>query len=308
MLITTGAGGQATLATSIPLALVDPFLTATVTDPLGNTSEFSPCVAVGGPNPGKLQFYRNAVLSYEGVLATGDAMITRSHGLAGTASVTFTSTNDTAIAGQDYTDSDQVLTFAPWEVVKVVKIPILFDPAPETDPEYADLALTSPTGGATLGLAASDLYIFDNSPAFPGIVIDDSFVDEGASGTGTLSFEVHLSPTDHPVTVTYATEDGSATAGEDYTAATGTLAFPVSATTQTQQVEIVVAGDTDVEAGETLLVAITTAPSGGMWIAYDTVAAGEIRNDDFSSPPPATTIFADGFELGSTALWSNTVP
>ena len=307
-LVTTGGGGQATLATVIPLALVDPFLTATVTDPLGNTSEFSPCVAVGGPNPGKLQFYRNAVLSYEGVLATGDAMITRSHGLAGTASVTFTSTNDTAIAGQDYTDSDQVLTFAPWEVVKVVKIPILFDPAPETDPEYADLALASPTGGATLGLAASDLYIFDNSPAFPGIVIDDSFVDEGASGTRTLSFEVHLSPTDHPVTVTYATEDGSATAGEDYTAATGTLAFPVSATTQTQQVEIVVAGDTDVEAGETLLVAITTAPSGGMWIAYDTVAAGEIRNDDFSSPPPATTIFADGFELGSTALWSNTVP
>ena len=257
-LVTTGGGGQATLATVIPLALVDPFLTATVTDPLGNTSEFSPCVAVGGPNPGKLQLYRNAVLSYEGVLATGDAMITRSHGLAGTASVTFTSTNDTAIAGQDYTDSDQVLTFAPWEVVKVVKIPILFDPAPETDPEYADLALASPTGGATLGLAASDLYIFDNSPAFPGIVIDDSFVDEGASGTGTLSFEVHLSPTDHPVTVTYATEDGSATAGEDYTAATGTLAFPVSATTQTQQVEIVVAGDTDVEAGETLLVAITT--------------------------------------------------
>ncbi len=307
-LVPTGAGGQATLATSIPLALVDPCRPATVTDPLGNTSEFSPCVAVGGPNPGKLQFYRNAVLSYEGVLATGDAMITRSHGLAGTASVTFTSTNDTAIAGQDYTDSDQVLTFAPWEVVKVVKIPILFDPAPETDPEYADLALASPTGGATLGLAASDLYIFDNSPAFPGIVIDDSFVDEGASGTRTLSFEVHLSPTDHPVTVTYATEDGSATAGEDYTAATGTVAFPVSATTQTQQVEIVVAGDTDVEAGETLLVAITTAPSGGMWIAYDTVAAGEIRNDDFSSPPPATTIFADGFELGSTALWSNTVP
>ena len=73
-------------------------------------------------------------------------------------------------------------------------------------------------------------------------------------------------------------------------------------------VGVVETDDADVEAGETLLVAITTAPSGGMWIAYDTVAAGEIRNDDFSSPPPATTIFADGFELGSTALWSNTVP
>ena len=65
-LVTTGGGGQATLATSIPLAIADPFLTATVTDPLGNTSEFSPCVAIGGANPGKLQFYRSAVFPTKG--------------------------------------------------------------------------------------------------------------------------------------------------------------------------------------------------------------------------------------------------
>lgn len=307
-LLTTGAGGQATLATSLPLAIPDPFLTATVTDPLGNTSEFSPCVAVGGPNAGRLQFYRNAVLSYEGVLPTGEAVVTRSHGLTGTASVTFTSANDTALAGQDYTDSDQIVTFGPWEVVKIVQIPILFDPAPEPDPEFADLALADPTGGATLGVAAADLYIFDNSPAFPGILIADSFVDEGDSGTRTLSFAVQMSPSDHAVTVTYYTEDGSAVAGEDYQAATGTLSFPASASMQTQQVEVSVTGDTDVEAAETLLAVITTAPSGGMWIAYDTFATGEIRNDDFTSPPPSTTIFADGFELGSTALWSTSLP
>ena len=307
-LVTTGGGGQAPLATSLPVAIADPFLTATVTDPLGNTSEFSPCVAVGGANPGKFQFYRNAVLSYEGNLPTGDAVITRSHGLAGTASVSFTSTNDTAVAGSDYVDSDQTLTFAPWEVLKVVKIPILFDPAPEPDPEFADLALAAPTGGATLGLAASDLYIFDNNPAFPGVTIDDAFVSEGDSGTSTLTVNVHLSPSDHPVTVTYLTEDGTALAGEDYVGTTSTLAFGASAGVQTLPVEVIVAGDTDVEAHESLWVRITTAPAGGMWIAYDTVAAGEIRNDDYSSPPPSTTIFADGFELGSAALWSNTVP
>ncbi len=307
-LVTTGGGGQAALATSIPVAIADPFLTATVTDPLGNTSEFSPCVAVGGSNPGQFQFYRNAVLSYEGNLPTGDAIITRSHGLSGSASVAFTSTNDTALAGSDYVDSDQTLTFAPWEVVKVVQIPILFDPAPEPDPEFADLALAAPTGGATLGLAAADLYIFDNSPAFPGITLDDAFVAEGDAGSLTLTVNVHLSPSDHPVTVTYITEDGTAVAGEDYVAVTSTLAFGASAGVQTLPVQVTIAGDTDVEADETLWVRITTAPGGGMWIAYDTFAAGDIRNDDFSSPPPSTTIFADGLELGSTVLWSSTVP
>lgn len=307
-LVTTGGGGQAALATSIPLALADPFLTATVTDPLGNTSEFSPCVAVGGANPGKFQFYRNSVLSYEGNLPSGDAVVTRSHGLSGTASVDFTVTNDSAEAGLDYTDSDQTLTFAPWEVVKVVKIPILFDPAPETDPEFADLALSAPTGGATLGLAASDLYIFDNDPAYPGITIGDAFVSEGDAGTQTLTVNVHLSPSDHPVTITYVTEDGSAAAGEDYDAATDILSFGASVGVQTLPVEVTITGDTEVEADESLGVRIVSAPSGGMWIAYDNFAAGEIRNDDFTTPPPTHALFADGFELGSTALWSTTVP
>lgn len=307
-LVTTGPSGQAALSAAFPTALVDSFLTATVTDPAGNSSEFSPCAAAGVANPGKLQFYRNGVLSYEGVLPTGDAVITRSQGLSGTVSATFTTSNDSAIAGQDYTDSDQVVTFGPWEVVKTVKIPILFDPAVEPDPEFADLALASPTGGATLGLAASDLYIFDNTPAFPGIRVDDAFVEEGDAGTQAMQFKVHLSPSDHPVTVSYLTVDGSAVGGEDFLVATGTLAFPASPSEQELTLGVQVFGDTDVESGETVLVEIGSVAAGGMWVAYDTVGEGEIRNDDWSSPPPPNVVFADGFELGSTALWSHTAP
>jgi hypothetical protein len=307
--VTTGAGGQATLATSLPLAIVDPFLTATVTDPLGNTSEFSPCVAVGGPNAGKLQFYRNAVLSYEGVLPTGEAVITRSHGLAGTASVTFTSTNDTALAGLDYTDSDQIAVLCSLGGRQGRADPDPLRPRPRAGSGVRRSGARQPDRRSHPRVAAADLYIFDNSPAFPGILIADSFRRRRRQRHAHAQiFAVQMSPSDHAVTVTYYTEDGSAVAGEDYQAATGTLSFPASASVQTQQVEVAVTGDTDVEAGETLLVGITTAPSGGMWIAYDTFATGEIRNDDFSSPPPPTTIFADGFELGSTALWSNTVP
>lgn len=307
-LVTTDAVGLGTLSTVLPLAVPDPFLTATVTDPLGNTSELSPCVAIGGANPGKLQFYRNAVLAYEGNLPTGDAVVTRSHGLSGTVSVTFTSSDNTAVAGQDYTDSDQTLTFAPWEVVKVVKIPILFDPAPEPSPEFADLALSAPSGGATLGVASSLLYIFDNDPAYPGITIDDAAVVEGDSGQTLMTFNVHLSPSNHAVTVTYFTGQGTATPGQDFQSSDGTLSFGASGSVQTLPVQVAVWGDTDVEADEVLWLTITTAPGGGNWVAYDTVAAGKILNDDSGTPPPPGAIFADTFEVGSTGRWSDATP
>src|SRR5262249_62109205 len=55
---------------------------------------------------------------------------------------------------------------------------------------------------------------------------------EGNSGTTAFVFTVSLSaPISQPVTVHYATADGSATAGSDYQAASDTLTIPASETT-----------------------------------------------------------------------------
>jgi hypothetical protein len=53
-----------------------------------------------------------------------------------------------------------------------------------------------------------------------------------------------------PVTVTYATSNGTATAGSDYTAASGTLHFAVGQTSQTFTVPIL--GDAACEGNETV--------------------------------------------------------
>jgi hypothetical protein len=227
--------------------------------------------------------------------------------------VNFTTSNGTALAGYDYTDSDQTLTFAPWEVVKLVAVPILDAPASGSNPEASNekltLALASPSAGASLGSpAASEIQIWDYVVSDPGLTVDDAHVDEGNSGQKMLTFDVHLSPTDHQVKVTYLTEPGSATEGVDYLDATDVITFPTSATSQTVQVQVPIVGDTAVEGDEVVWLRITSAENGGNWIAYDVYGRGEIRNDDFSSPPPVSTDFADGFETGSTALWSNTVP
>jgi len=54
------------------------------------------------------------------------------------------------------------------------------------------------------------------------------------------------------VTVDYATADGTATAGDDYEEASGTLTFAEGETTKT--IEVTVNGDTDIEDDETFTV------------------------------------------------------
>jgi hypothetical protein len=79
-------------------------------------------------------------------------------------------------------------------------------------------------------------------PAAPLLTINDVVLTEGNSGTASATFTVTLSaPSDQPVTVAYATADGSATAGSDYQAASGTLTFAPGETTGT--ITVLVNGD-----------------------------------------------------------------
>ncbi len=77
----------------------------------------------------------------------------------------------------------------------------------------------------------------------PLVSIAGATVVEGNTGTKSLTFTVTLSAaSDAPVTVTYATADGSATiAGGDYQAATGTLTFAPGQTSKT--ITVLVNGD-----------------------------------------------------------------
>jgi hypothetical protein len=90
-------------------------------------------------------------------------------------------------------------------------------------------------------------------PNAPAITINDVAVREGNIGTVNATFTIRLSAAySLPVTVHYATADGTATAGGDYAAASGTVTFAAGQTTQT--VTIAVLGDRLPEPSETLFV------------------------------------------------------
>jgi hypothetical protein len=94
-------------------------------------------------------------------------------------------------------------------------------------------------------------------PPGPSISVNDVAVTEGNTGTLADIFTVTLSTAStQPVTVAYATGYGTATAGSDYQAASGTLTFAPGETSKT--ITVLVNGDRLSEPNETFFVNLST--------------------------------------------------
>ena len=119
----------------------------------------------------------------------------------------------------------------------------------------------------------------------PAIAISDATVQEAEGAvlvfTATLS---HASS--RTVTVDYATSDGTAVAGSDYTAASGALTFNAGDTSQTVQVTVLT--DSEDESQETLSLSLSNPSQATL---DDATGTGAIENGESSSgtqeDPPA---------------------
>src|SRR5207249_905468 len=114
----------------------------------------------------------------------------------------------------------------------------------------------------------------------PRLSVNSASVTEGNSGTKLMTFTVTLSAAyDQAVTVHYATNDWTATAGEDYVATSGTLTFAPGQTTRTFTVTI--KGDKKKESNETFFISLSAASSNALIASYS--GTGTILND--GGPP-----------------------
>jgi hypothetical protein len=110
--------------------------------------------------------------------------------------------------------------------------------------------------------------------------MSDVTLTEGNTGLQANTFTVTLSAASiQPVTISYATANGSATAGSDYQTASGTLTIPAGQTTGT--ISVLVNGDTTPEPNESFFVNLTSAE--GATIA-DGQGVGTIVDDDVALP------------------------
>ncbi|MFL9829089.1 Calx-beta domain-containing protein, partial [Rhodoplanes sp. SY1] len=111
--------------------------------------------------------------------------------------------------------------------------------------------------GADDGLAIDNFSLTPKGTApTPTVSIDSVSVLEGDAGTKVMTFTVTRSDTTTAFSVNYATANGTATAGSDYVANTGTLTFTAGGPA-TQTISVTINGDLVNEANETFTVALS---------------------------------------------------
>ena len=216
-----------------------------------------------------------------------DFVVTLAPTAAWTVTVDYATHAGTARAGADYTHTSGALTFAPGETAKTVSVPVIDDTVEDT-PETLTVKLSNANppyneeeGEWEWGSQEAGVLIADSvatgtirnteDQAEPRAV---SVSDASAAEGDSVVFTVSLSATSsQQVTVDYATSDGTATAGEDYTATSGTLTFQAGETTKT--ISVPITDDTEDDGGETFTLTLSNASGADLG---DAEATGTIRD------------------------------
>jgi urease beta subunit len=189
-----------------------------------------------------------------------------------TVTVNYSTQNGSAVAGTDYVASSGKLTFARGETSKTIPIAVIGDRVVGADAYF--LVNLEGTKNAKIADGQAVVSVADDEPR---ISVGDVYAAEGNSGATPFAFTVSLSvPYDRPVSVDYATADGSATAGSDYAAATGTVTFEPGETSRTVTVDV--SGDRVVEDVENFTLGLSN-PSGNAAVGR-AVGTGTVVDDE----------------------------
>ncbi|MFL6211960.1 MAG: Calx-beta domain-containing protein [Pyrinomonadaceae bacterium] len=281
--------------------------------------------------PGSLQFTTDAYAANENG-ATITLTVTRSAADGPATSVNYTVTGGTAAGGAtcgadiDYVLSAGTLSWAAGDVSsKPITITICADAEAESD-ETVQLALSDPTGGASLGTpAAAALVIHDDD--IPGAFQFNAAAYTISEHVGTATVTVTRSGASNSpaVTVHYATVAGGTAAGGaacgagvNYVDTSGTLTWAAAADTSTRTFNVQVCDDLQDNPDRTVKLALSD-PTGGAGLGTpaaatlnitDDEAAFNVTNTNDSGPgslrqaildanaPPATGTFLINFAPG----------
>lgn len=149
--------------------------------------------------------------------------------------------NETAGYGSDYRAFNTYVNFAPGETTKVVRLELMNDVTPEGFESFF-LYLDNQSANATIAKSVGRISIVDNDTvvAAPHLFVRDAVVDErdGTASIPVLLGGVKGESSNTAITVNYSTGNAGATAGSDYTAASGTLKFAPGDTVKNVIVDI----------------------------------------------------------------------
>jgi uncharacterized protein YhjY with autotransporter beta-barrel domain len=196
------------------------------------------------------------------------------------------------VADNDYVPSTaDFIIFSGQTESQPINLQIVGDTKIEADETFT-LNLFNIVNGATLDPGPYVIHIVNDD--VPVVTVSSPTITEGNSGTSLLTFVATLTtPAAVAVPAQFSTADGTAKAGEDYQAASGTLTFFPGETTKVISVQI--NGDTLFEADENFKMNVT--PSGGATAS----GTGTIVNDDVPTVSVDDVRLTEG-NLGITSM------
>jgi hypothetical protein len=267
-----GAGTSITPLGSVPVA--GNVLSATVPSP---SVTLFVIPGAGAPTP-SLSIADTSLAEGDAGTTNATFQVTLSAASASQVTVDYATADGSATAGSDYVATSGTLTITAGQTTGQILIPVIGDTNVEPDETFF-VNLSAPSNATISDGQAVGTIMNDDTPML-WLSIADTSLPEGNAGTTNAQFQVTLSAASaSPVTVDYATVDGSATAGSDYLATSGTLTITAGQTTG--QILVPVIGDSNVEGDETFLVNLSAAAGA---IIADGQAVGTIMNDDVPGP------------------------
>jgi hypothetical protein len=152
--------------------------------------------------------------------------VTRSNGSSGAASVSYATSNGTAVAGTDYTAANGTLSWTAADAAsKSFVVPV--STAPFSGSKTFSVNLSNATG-ANVGLPANAVVTITGASAGAptGSVAMSASSATVAQTAGSVTLSVtRTGGSSGAASVKYATNNGTAAAGSNYTAASGTLSW-----------------------------------------------------------------------------------
>lgn len=188
-----------------------------------------------------------------------------------TVTVNYATAPGTATSPQDFTAVSGTLTFAPGSTSQSVSVQVAGDVTDEPTETFA--VTLSTAANANIADTQGVGTIQNDDSGTPGLTVNDATVNESG---GPATFTVTLSAASTlVVTVAYATTNDTATEGQDYSVASGTLTFNPGETSKTVPVTLLL--DAVDEANETFFLDLSTATNANI---VDARGVGTINDDD----------------------------
>ena len=194
-------------------------------------------------------------------------------------SVTLTATPGTAAGSSvDYDFSTTTANIPAGSTSQQIPFLVRGDTIYEDDETFT-VSLSNPTN-VTIDRGTATITIPNDDPV-PGITIHDRTLTENDSGTRSFNFFVTLTNGNSKgISVQFSTADGSAKAGSDYVATSGTVTFPPDSGFA-GRITVVVNGDVLFEPDENFFVNLTNPTNATL---INSQGVGTITNDDLDVP------------------------